>query len=123
MHVLSTESFFNTQRINKDSVTRILYGQIEVLNNEFFLLLFSQLNLSVNRFYSSPWLKGYLDTSHVATNFETIRQYGVFVIDFDRSKLSQNEASGKVYYLRTHCALCYFIYYAVTTSCNFFYFM
>lgn len=123
MHVLSTESFFNTQRINKDTVTLILYGQIEVLNNEFFLLLFSQLNLSVNRFYSSPWLKGYLDTSHVATNFETITQYGVFVIDFDRSKLSQNKASGKVYYLRTHCALCYFIYYAVTAACNFFYFM
>lgn len=40
----------------------------------------------------------------------------IFVIGFRQSQLCPYEASSKFYYLFTHCALLYFIYYAMTTS-------
>lgn len=40
------------------------------------------------------------------------------MIYFGRSQLCLYETSGKMNYLRTHCALHYFMYYAVTASCR-----
>lgn len=40
----------------------------------------------------------------------------LFVICFGRSQLCPYKASNKFYYVRTYCALHYFIYYAMTTS-------
>ena len=40
----------------------------------------------------------------------------IFVIGFGRSQLCPYEASCKFYYLRTHCALHYFIFFAMTAS-------